>query len=399
MMADAIRSHHDVAIVGARAAGAATALLLARMGYDVVVLERATFPSDTRSTHSIARSGVVQLARWGLLDRVVASGAPPIRQVTFHTDKESISRRVKDRAGVDHLLAPRRYVLDTILAEAAQATGADVRFGVSVTGVSHDGHRRAVGLAGHNRAGDPVEVAARFVIGADGLWSRVARAVEAPIVDARPSHTATAYAYYSGIAWPGNEYFLTEQALAGVFPTHGGEACVWVCTPADTAVAARRPLDAPTAAFDELLGRAAPSLAARLRRARRTSPVRGIMRPPNHVRQAVGRGWALVGDAGYHRDPITGHGISDAFRDAELLAVALDRALGGEVDSVAALAAYQRQRDEALRELFDVTCALAAFPPVAEFVGLQRRLSVAIEAESTWLAALPLPGESRLAVA
>jgi flavin-dependent dehydrogenase len=172
-----------------------------------------------------------------------------------------------------------------------------------------------------------------------------------------------------------------------------------VCSLAGQAETIRRRSASLAEAFDEMLAAAAPELAARLRGARRTSPVRGALRLPNQVRQAFGPGWALVGDAGYHRDPITGHGISDAYRDAELLAVALDRALRGEVYDTAALAGYQRQRNAALRQIFDITSALASYPPVTEFVRLQKRLSRAIEAEAESLAARPVPGEHQLAAA
>ena len=121
------RSRHDVVVVGARVAGAATAMLLARLGHDVVLVDQASFPSDTVSTHAIARSGVVQLRRWGLLDPVLKSGAPAIRQVTFHAGGGSVSRPIKHKAGVDLIVAPRRYILDTIIAGAAQRAGADVR--------------------------------------------------------------------------------------------------------------------------------------------------------------------------------------------------------------------------------------------------------------------------------
>ena len=119
------RSRHDVVIVGGRVAGSATAMLLARLGHDVAVVDQALFPSDTMSTHSIARSGVVQLHRWGLLDAVLASGAPAIRQVTFHALGESVTRQIRPKAGVDLVVAPRRYMLDTILAAAAERAGAD----------------------------------------------------------------------------------------------------------------------------------------------------------------------------------------------------------------------------------------------------------------------------------
>lgn len=391
------RSHHDVVVVGGRAAGGATAVLLARMGHDVAVLERALFPSDTLSTHAISRSGVVQLSRWGLLESVLASGAPAIHQVTFHLGEESISRRVKDRAGVDHLVAPRRYVLDTLVADAAASAGADLRFGTTVTGVRRGADGRVIGVSARDLAGDTVELDARFVVGADGLRSRIARSVGAPIEVARHSDGAAHYAYYAGPEWQGIEFFVGERSFAGVFPTNDGEACIWVCSPSDRAKAIRGRTTSVALAFDEMLADAAPELATRLRSARRTSPVRGALRLPNQVRQAFGPGWALVGDAGYHRDPITGHGISDAFRDAELLAVALDRALRGDVHDAAALAGYQRERDDALRAIFDITCALATYPPRAEFVALQKQLSGAIDAEAAALAARPVPGEHRLA--
>jgi flavin-dependent dehydrogenase len=390
---------HDAVIVGGRVAGSATAMLLARLGHDVVVVDQASFPSDTLSTHAIARSGVVQLRRWGLLDEVLDSGAPAIRQVTFHTPDGSVTRPIKHKAGVDLVVAPRRYALDTIVASAAQQAGAELRSGVTITGVQQDRHGRATGVHGHDRAGAQVEIGARYVIGADGLGSRVARAVGAAINQARPAGGAAQYAYYTGSPWAGIEFFVAARSLAGVFPTHHGQACIWVCTPAADAKAARRRAGSRPEAFDQLLERAAPQLAQRLRHARRTSPVRGMLRMPNQVRQAFGPGWALVGDAGYHRDAVTGSGISDAFRDAELLAVALDQALGGDAEQTTALAAYQQQRDQALREIFQITWRLAAYPAVTAFIELQRQLSAAIDTQATALAARPVPGTRLLQTA
>jgi flavin-dependent dehydrogenase len=398
-MQTADRSRHDVVIVGARVAGSATAMLLARLGHDVAVVDQASFPSDTVSTHSIARSGVVQLQRWGLLDEVLDSGAPPIRQVTFHAGGESVSRVIKEKSGVDLVVAPRRYLLDTILACAALRAGAEVRDGVTVTGVRRDGSGRVTGVYGHDRGGAPVELAARFVVGADGLGSRVARSVGAAINELRPADGAAQYAYYEGIPWTGFEFFVAPRSFAGVFPTHHGQACIWVCTPAADARAVRRGTASRAEAFGELLQRSAPELAERLRAARRTAPVQGMLRQPNQLRQAFGPGWALVGDAGYHRDAVTAYGISDAFRDAELLAVALDQALGDAAEDTAALAGYQQQRDRALREIFELTCALADFPAVPTFVQLQKQLGAAIDKQAAALAARPIPGSRLLATA
>jgi flavin-dependent dehydrogenase len=380
------RHRYDVVVVGARAAGAATALLLARQGYDVAVVDRHAFPSDTLSTHQIARPGVVQLHRWGLLDAVLRSGAPAIRQITFSGAGESTTRKVRDSAGVDLLVAPRRYILDTLLAEAA--AGADLRLGLTVDGVRFAAGR-AVGVYGHDRAGAPVELGARFVVGADGLGSRVARAVGAEVIEDRGAAGAVQYAYFAGLSWPGIELIVAERALTGVFPTHHGEACIWICSPSADAHRARRQAASREDAFAAYLHRTAPDLAARLRAGRLTSPVSGMLRTPNYIRRAHGPGWALVGDAGYHRDALTGHGLSDAYRDAELLATALDRAMRGDVDQGTALAGYQRQRDRALRRVFDLTVALANYPPIAEFVLLQKQLAWALDAEASELAARP----------
>jgi flavin-dependent dehydrogenase len=256
-----------------------------------------------------------------------------------------------------------------------------------------------VGVYGHDRAGARTEIGARYVIGADGLRSRVAGLVGAVINEAGQAGGATQYAYYGGSRWAGIEFFVAERSFAGVFPTHDGQACVWVCTPSADAKAVRRETGSRVQAFGELLERSAPQLAERLRHARRTSPVQGMLRMPNQVRQAFGPGWALVGDAGYHRDAVTAHGISDAFRDAELLAVAVDRALGAGTEETAALALYQRQRDQALREIFEITRRLGVYPAVPAFIALQKQLSAAIDFEAAALASRPVPGDRLLATA
>jgi len=297
-----------------------------------------------------------------------------------------LTRTIKHKAGVDLVVAPRRYVLDTILATAAQRAGAQVRPGVTVTGLRRDGRGRVVGVLGHDRAGARIELGARFVVGADGLGSRVAGLVGAAVDQAGRAGGAAQYAYYAGIPWSGIEFFVAERSFAGVFPTHHGQACIWVSTPSADAKAVRRGAGSRLEAFDQLLERSAPRLAERLRHARRTSPVQGMLRQPNQVRQAFGPGWALVGDAGYYRDAITAYGISDAFRDAE-------------EEETAALVRYQRQRDQALREVFEITCRLSAYPPVLAFVELQKQLGGAIDKEAAALAARPVPGERRLATA
>lgn len=387
---DAPTERHDVVVVGARCAGAATAMLLATAGHDVLLLDRTAFPSDTLSTHAIARGGVVQLKRWGLLQAVLDTGAPPLRNVEFHSHGLTIERTIKERTGVDMLVAPRRHVLDTLLVNAAMSAGARVVTGVTVDGVRRADDGRVTGVRARNSKGR-LEIESRFVVGADGLRSRIARSVGANFTEVRDTNGATHYAYFAG-DWPAMEYYLGDRLFAGVFPTNNGEACVWVCSPADVALRFRRLNRTLDDAFEAMIRTAAPELAERIRTSTiRTSTTRGMIGMPNHIRQPVGAGWALVGDAGYHRDAITGHGISDAFRDADLLATALDSVLSGAAGEAPALTGYQVERDHQLREIFEITCELATFPSTHRFIELQKQLSAATDTQAANLAARPQP--------
>ena len=166
---------YDVIIAGARCAGAATALLLARGGLRVLVVDPARRGSDTLSTHALMRGGVLQLHRWGVLDALRARGTPPTRTTTFHYGDEVITVPIKERDGVDALYSPRRTVLDAVLVEAAEAAGAEIVHSRSLVGLRRTGGRRVCGawIAGTDR--EAVEIEAGLVIGADGIHSRVAR--------------------------------------------------------------------------------------------------------------------------------------------------------------------------------------------------------------------------------
>ncbi len=236
----------------------------------------------------------------------------------------------------------------------------------------------------------PLDISARFVVGADGRNSRIARSVGASFTEVRGGNGAAHYAYFAG-DWPAMEYYVGDRAFAGIFPTNDAQACVWLCSPVDDARRLRHSHDSVDAAFDEMVRSAAPGLAERLSGAARRSATRGIIGLPNHIRQPAGPGWALVGDAGYHRDAITGHGISDAFRDAELLATAVDLVLRGDAGESSALDFYRATRNEQLREIFEITCELTTFPPADRFIELQKQLGVAIDTQASALAAQPLP--------
>ena len=353
-------SHYDVVIAGARCAGAATAMLLARQGARVLLLDRSRYGTDTLSTHALMRGAVLQLHRWGLLPRVVAAGTPAIRSTTFHLPGAVSTVEIKPRRGVDGLYAPRRTVLDAILADAARSAGADVRFGASVTGLRRDRTGRVTGIVG--RAGAArVKVGADLVIGADGRRSAVARFTGAGAAHVAPASSAVIYRYFRDDAPAGFHWYYAPGSAAGVIPTNGGLACVFAATSAERL---RRELDGGAeAGLRRILARAAPELADRLDHHRAAGPPRVFPGLTGYLRDAAGPGWALVGDAGYFKDPITAHGITDALRDAEILARVVT---SGGPDAVGR---YQAERDELSLRLFRVTGRIAAFDWTAGEIG------------------------------
>jgi flavin-dependent dehydrogenase len=355
---------YDVIVVGARPAGAATAMLLARAGLRVLVVERGQYGSDTVSTHALLRGGVLQLARWGLLDRIIAAGTPPVRHSVFHYGHECVDVPIKPGGLVDALYAPRRTVLDPILVDAAIEAGAEVRFGVSVSGLRHDRQGRVNGIVGRDESGAPLELRARVTVGADGLGSAVARFTRAPVIRTGGSACAIIYGYWGGLAVNGYELFYRPGVAAGFFPTNAGQTCIFVGT---TPRRFRRESRHGVAhAYRRMLAEVAPELVAGAAGAigKAGWPTRLHVfagRRPGYLRQAFGPGWALVGDAGYYKDPITSHGLTDALRDAELLAGALTAAATGGADEADALADYQETRDQLSDRLFTVTDRIASF--------------------------------------
>jgi 2-polyprenyl-6-methoxyphenol hydroxylase-like FAD-dependent oxidoreductase len=346
--------HHDVVVVGARAAGAATAMLLARAGLRVLVVDRGRYGSDTLSTHALMRGGVVQLHRWGLLDDVIDAGTPAIRRTTFRYAGDEIVIPVKPSHGVDALYAPRRTVLDRVLVDAAIADGADVRFGVSVTGVRRARGGRVTGITCRDGTGRGIAVEAPIVVGADGTRSAIARHVAAAVQQRGSAASAVVYGYWSGIEASGYEWIFRPNACAGIIPTNAGLACVFAAaTPERIGRGGQRVLES-------VLQEASPDTAARVGAAQAASAVRTFNGMPGFVRQSWGPGWALVGDAGYWKDPLTAHGLTDALRDADLLARAIIASAAGELTEPAALAAYQATRDRLSLQLFAVTDVIAS---------------------------------------
>jgi 2-polyprenyl-6-methoxyphenol hydroxylase-like FAD-dependent oxidoreductase len=350
--------------VGARCAGAPTAMLLARSGARVLLVDKADFPSDTMSTHLVHPPGVAALGRWGLLERLEATGCPPVETYSFDFGPLTISGSPQPLDGIAYALCPRRTVLDQLLLEAAAEAGAEVREGFVVEDlVADDGAVK--GVRGHGRGEAAVAERARVVIGADGRRSLVARTVQAEQYDERPSHLAMYYAYWSGLPVEGFDTTIRTERRRGwaAAATHDGLTVLPFAWPVEEFHANRTDIEGNFLAAMEL----APEFAERVHAATRESKFIGSADLPGYFRTPFGPGWALVGDAGYHKNPITAMGINDAFRDAELVAAAVADDLAARRPFADGMRGYQRTRDGAARPVYELTDDFAQLqPPPAE---------------------------------
>ena len=371
-----MNGEYDAVVVGARCAGSATAMLMARAGMRVLLLDRVHPGRDTLSTHALMRAGVLQLDRWGLLPRITAAGTPPVTGTTFHyaDGAEAVALSAP-------LYAPRRTVLDPVLLDAALEAGVEARFGVDVDGLVTDREGRVTGVRASVRGRSEATVGAALTVGADGLRSGVARAVGARPTWRGSAASALVYGYWPTDAATDYHWFYRPGGAAGVIPTNDGQVCVWAGLPA--AEFAERRRDGLERVFTGVLGDVAPPAAHLVASTRRIGPLRAFPGAPARLRRAVGAGWALVGDAGSFKDPLTAHGITDALRDAELLARA---AVDG---SPAAFGAYERTRDALTLPLLRVAERITGYGwDTAEIRELLRAESAAMKPEVAAVRAL-----------
>lgn len=377
---------YDAVVVGARVAGASTAMLLARYGHKVLLVDRATMPSDTVSTHAILRSGVLQLQRWGILDSVTASGTPPIRDVTLGFGGERIHIQLRPDYGVEALVAPRRHVLDNLLVEAAVKSGVEFRGGTRVTEILRGIEGTVAGVT--LGRGDE-HVSARIVIGADGYTSRIARLVGSGEYRSHEAMNAVHYAYFSDLENSGFWFQFTPSVNAGLIATNGDQVLVFAARPARLAEDFR---DDPETEFRRLLRDAGDDLADLVDEGTRETEFRGTRGLRGFMRQPWGDGWALVGDAGYTKDPISAHGMSDCLRDAELLARAVHKGFEDPHEMAPALGEYQHTRDRLSHAMYEASLGLARYDwEPSRASELMRVISASVHNECEHLLALPSP--------
>jgi len=365
---------YDVIVVGARVAGAATAMLLARHGLRVLAVDRASFPSDTVSSHQLQVPGVALMRRWGLLGTLTAAGTPPVRRVRFDVGGGLvIDGRFPGYEGVNVLYSPRRTLLDSILVEAARQAGAEVRENFRVTQVTASGGR-VTGIRGSARGRPAVSEIASLVIGADGKRSLVAGAVGARRYRERPVRSFASYSYWAGVPVSSGELYQRPGRAVAVFPTNDGLTMIYAAAPIAAFASARADLEGHFLRTLDLCG----DLGERARSGTRAERLRTTPDQPNTFRCPHGPGWALAGDAGVVMDSISAQGMTNALRDASYLSAAVVAGLGGSRPLAGALHDHQRHRDRAIRGMYDFTLGLAAFPSVTPG---QRRFLAAVAAD------------------
>jgi menaquinone-9 beta-reductase len=341
----------DFLVIGARCAGAATAMLLARAGARVLIVDRAPEIGDTLSTHAMMRPGVAMLARHGLLDLLLRQGTPVVNRTRFFYGKEVTDIPIPPTEHLPGLIAPRRQVLDRTLCAAAIADGAELRLATAFESLVRDDTGRVTGAVLRGERGQNYEVRASLVIGADGRASAVARAADATERMRDGNALATVYGYFEGVANEGYRWHFGDEITGGVIPTNEGNHLIFTsCRPSE--FTSRFGFDA-LAGMTQAYGVLDPEIAATLRD---TRPVERLRRYPGAdgvIRACTGCGWALVGDAGYFKDPATAHGLTDALLDAERLAEA---ALTDPSD----VSVYQVARDSHATTIFALTQRIAS---------------------------------------
>ncbi len=366
---------YDAIVIGARCGGAATAMLLARKGHRVLLVDRAVFPSDIPHGHLIHRGGPRRLASWGLLDRVIATGCPAMTTMSSDLGDFVLSATNIAVDGVPAACGPRRTALDRVLVEAAVEAGAELRAGFSVEGLTTDGDHVTGIRGGDRRSGTSVTEHAALTIGADGRNSHVARAVGAPEYEQEVSLTCWYFSYWADVPGDTLEIYDRHGRAIFAFPTNDNLFALFVAWPASDLSLVRADIERQfLAALDGV-----PALGERVRAGRRADRFYGATDLRNFLRKPYGPGWALVGDAGCHKDPYLALGVADAFRDAELLANAVDDGLSGRRDLAQALADYERRRNEMTMPDYRMNLERARFTPVSQ---AERMLRVALHSNA-----------------
>ncbi|MFE0174988.1 NAD(P)/FAD-dependent oxidoreductase [Streptomyces sp. NPDC059002] len=349
---------YDVIVIGARCAGSPAAMLFARQGYRVLLLEKARFPQDTLSSHYIHQPGVALLDRWGLLDEIRAAGSRPIDHQSYEGPGVRLEGFSLPVDGHRTTYAPRRFVLDPILAGGAVASGVDFQESCAVTDLIFEDDR-VVGVRYTTPGGTEAEERARLVVGADGMRSLVARKVGAPKTIEHPRMTCTYYSYWADVPAHFELYERPGRWIA-LAPTNDGLTLIMTYFPQSEFADVRTDVESHYLASCRTT---APELYERMMAGRRVEQLYGTGHQENYFRKASGPGWVLLGDAVHHKDSITARGITDAFIQAQSLTDHIGQGLHDDTALTVALKRYERDLDDTFYSFYQGALNVAELKP------------------------------------
>jgi len=322
--------HYDVIVVGARVAGSSLAYELSKAGYDVLLVDKSSFPSDILSTHNFFGNSVAMLREMGVLERLLQTGTPLYKRAVVQFEDAVIDGEFPEVDGETECLCIRQTHLDHILFEHAssQARVTSIE-GFRVTDVIREGNT-VTGISGVRRSGEKEHFSAKLVVGADGRNSTLRGLVNAECKMAVPTDFASYVAYFADFVQDGDlhaELYKIGDKMSIVFPTSDNLYVIGVMFPLDDQDWKGRFARSPETAMRDLItsGFADSPLPARLRKASLVGSVRGLLGYDNDWYQGMGEGWALVGDAFSFKDPAVGQGMQDALYSSRILTGVLSR--------------------------------------------------------------------------
>jgi len=343
---------YDAIIVGARVAGAITATLLAEHGFNVLLLDRARFPSDTLSTHFFRSVALKAFERVGIFDEVSVA-APHLSETFTDVEGHTWSEPVEDAEGLNYVMCLRRITLDAILSRRVQRDG-NITFlqGAQLTDLLWN-HDEVCGVQWSDDKGVH-RATSRVVIGADGFYSQVAKLVRPKVEEYEPVHRAMYYAYFQNLTShnpPAAEYYFRSDHLVYVFPTDAELTLIAISIPISEFDQFRKDLAGNMSAELKLL----PALAPRFEQAKMVTPIKGAGNIPCYLRVPFGAGWALVGDAALIFDPWSGQGIDHASMHAVMLAESLCDFLTEKKTWSESMSEYHTLRNTSSKKNFEST--------------------------------------------
>jgi menaquinone-9 beta-reductase len=359
---------YDAIVVGGSVSGAPTAMLLAREGYQVLLVEKSTFPRDTNSTHFIWPRGMSYLNRWGLAEQILEStphfkdmeiviegisliGSVPLKDLR----QRFLTLHGNDDGVIQYYCGPRRYYLDHYLLNESRKAGVDVREGVTFERTIVE-NNTVIGIVAKDSEGLEFQAQSKIVIGADGRFSRFAKDVGAKTKDYRELSTFAYYGYFSGIHRKELSIHKKGRLGTAIYPTMNNTQMVLVYGPTAWWDDFKKDTEKN---FLDIFRFCAPEVAKLVENAQRTENFKACGTMPAFQRELCGPGWVLVGDAGSFKDQVTAMGITHSFRDAELITSFLDHALSGEMEMDKALSQYQKVRASDYEDYFDLVCTTA----------------------------------------